>query len=263
MQEYDQNNPLDPGYTGNRTRVININSVSVEEWTGNLDNIINKGEKVRLYVSTINTGNSETINVKANIEINKAGLIIDDFDSNLEWGNVSANSVSTGKGGINTSEGKGRITFSVENEVSVGEIFNVRFDFFDELDNHWLDSLSFEVEQTSAVLVLDTLVVIEGTPDISRRFFKYYSNILNNGTSSTQQVWSKATVQDSTILISSGYEPALYGDIGVGEIKTPQFPYPGFRFNKSLQTPLSFMIYFEIYDTYENYWYDSTLVVIE
>ncbi len=262
MQEYDQNNPLDPGYTGYRTRVVNIESSTIVERTGNLDNIINKGEKIKLYVSTINTGNSEARDVKANIDISAPGIDIDNFDTHLGWGNIAANTVSSSGGG--TYDYPGRITFTVNDEVPIDEDIQVQFDFYDELDNHWLDTLSFEVVRTNAVLVIDTVDVVEGSSDISSRYFKFYPNILNLGTSSTQKVWSVATVEDSTIqLVFWGDDPAYYGDIESGEIKTPEFPYPEFRFSDTLQTPYSFMMNFEIYDTYENYWYDSTLVVIE
>jgi len=264
FKEYDQHNPLDPGFTGNRTREISISSNTVEELIGNLDDYINKGEKISLYISILNSGNSEVRNVRANINISEEEIVVDDFYSNLEWGNVSAGSISNGKGGINVSEAEGRIIFTVNNEAPVDECIQVHFDFYDELDNHWLDTLSFEVVRTNAVLEIDTVEVIEGTSDISNRYFKFYPHIINLGTSSTQQVWSVATVEDSTIqLVFSGDDPSSYGDIESGEIKTPGFPYPEFRFSNTLLTPLAFMMYFEIHDVYENYWYDSTMVFVE
>ncbi|MBC8552286.1 MAG: hypothetical protein H8D23_21865 [Candidatus Brocadiales bacterium] len=264
IKEYDRSNPFDPDYTGTRTRIISIHNISVEERQGNLDNIINKGEKVSIYVSIINTGDSQAGSVRANIGINKTGIAVDDFDSNLEWGDIPAGSISSGKGGINVSEAEARVTFSIDMGVLIDETFTINFDFYDNLSNHWQDSLSFEVERTGAQLGLDTLVINERTGDNLNRYFRFYPDIKNSGSSSTQNVWSISTVQDSAVqLVYNGDDPISYGDIGAGESKTIEFPYPEFRFSNSLETPFSFIMNFEIYDIYENYWFDSTLVVIE
>ena len=261
-KEYERSNPFDPDYTGVRTRIISIYNHAREEYSGNLDNIINKGEEFKIYISIVNKGNSVTNDVKANIDISSSSVSYDDFYSVLKWGNILPDSVSNGQGGISQPEA---VAYIETNKTSpVGEDFKIYFDFFDELNNHWKDSLSFIVEETNAILLFDTLTIESGPYDVNHFYFKFYPYLKNIGISSTQDVWSISSIPDDSVQLAfGGDDPVFYGDIQPNESKTCEFPYPEFRISKSLPTPYTFKMRFEIYDTYDNYWYDSTFVTID
>ena len=151
-----------------------------------------------------------------------------------------------------------------DNTTPIGEDFTIYFDLSDNLNNHWKDSLNFIVEETNAVLLLDTLTIESGNYDVNHYYFKFYPYIKNIGISSTQDVWSISSIPDDSVQLAFwGDDPVFYGDIQPNETKTCEFPYPEFRISKSLPTPYTFKMKFEIYETYDNYWYDSTSVTIE
>lgn len=271
MKEYEHINPFDSNYTGKISpdsvadTIINISiyDYSIEEsYDGNQDNILNKGEHARVYISILNSGNSTAELVKANVTSSNSHIEIDDFYSALNWGYVLPDSVSDGQGGA--YHPKALVFIEIDNSAPVNSNFNLNFDFYDILDNHWSDSLSLSIQPTSANIILDTVEVIESVPEASYRYFRFYPYLKNIGSSSTQDVWSLSSVSDTLVALTSyGNTPLPYGDIDPGESVKVNSSFAKFKIPIELHTPYTFKMLFEIYDTYENYWYDSTYITID
>jgi len=252
IKEYEHNNPY-----------ISISDYSIEEnFDGNQDNILNKGEQASIYISVLNSGGCVAENLKANVTSSNSHIEIDDFYSVLNWGNVLIDSISDGQGGV--YQPKALVSIEIYNNAPLNSDFNLNFDFYDILDNHWFDSLSLSIQPTSANIILDTVEVIESIPDASYRYFKFYSYLKNIGSSSTQDVWSVSSISDTLVqLTSSGGNPLPYGNIEPNESVKANSSFARFKMHLELQTPYTFKMVFEIHDTYENYWYDSTYITID
>ncbi|MBU0711983.1 hypothetical protein KKC74_05870 [bacterium] len=252
IKEYERNDPY-----------ISISDYSIEEnFDGNQDNILNKGEKARIYISVLNSGGCVAENLKANVTSSNSYIEINDFYSVLNWSNVLIDSISDGLDGVYRP--KALVFIEVDNSALLNSNFNLNFDFYDVLDNHWIDSLSLSIQPTSANIILDIVEVIESFSDASYRYFTFYPYLKNIGYSSTQDVWSLSSVSDTLIALTSyGNNPLPYGDIDPGESVKVNSSFAKFKIPIELHTPYTFKMLFEIYDKYENLWCDSTCIKID
>jgi len=267
IKEYEHSNPFDSNYTGEISpdsiadTIINISiyDYSIEEsYDGNQDNILNKGEHARVYISILNSGNSTAELVKANVTSSNSHIEINNLYSVLSWGSVLPDSVSYGQGGAYP---KALVLIEIDNSALLNSNFNLNFDFYDILDNHWLDTLSLTILPTSANIILDTVEVIES---IDASYFKFYPYLKNIGSSSTQDVWSVSSISDTLVqLTSSGGNPLPYGDIAPTESVKVNSSFARFKIPIEIQTPYTFKMVFTIYDKYENLWCDSTYITID
>lgn len=265
---YERSNPLDPDYEGGKTRIISIDSYTLEDYNpGNNDGFINRGESIKIYITIKNLGNTIAEGVRTDISCSNTNITIepDNWDV-LTWGNVEPGEISEGLGqaaGLSTYRAKAYTIINIDNNTPENENFSLIFSFYDALDNRNGESLDLIVNKTRAILILDNITVRETVPDVSYKHYEFKQNIKNIGTSSTQDVWSIASIPDTLVQLSfGGWRPVSYGDIAAGEVNEPTFPYSNYRIPITLQLPHTFQIKHDIYDTYGNHWYDSTYVTI-
>lgn len=263
---YEHSNPYDPDYSGIRTRIISIHSFSVIDdmqfsvfEDGNGDGVINRGEKIRVYVSVLNSGNSVANSVQAKVSDDSDFVTVEpDCFGALNWGNIQPGSVSEGG---HYFEKKAWVAIKIDKTTPENHTFALIFSFFDELTSNWQDSINLVVQKTGANLKIESF-------EVSKTYSRYYfiPTIINNRTSATKQVIGKLSGNDSNIeLVSDEREFGQFGSvddvIGVNETKQVRHSFL-FEILNSVTTPYSTVFILTLSDYYGNTWIDSAVVNI-
>ncbi|MCZ2225037.1 MAG: hypothetical protein LC122_15550 [Chitinophagales bacterium] len=264
---YERNNPVDPGYKGVITKNLKVHSFYIYDPIGNNlpysggngDSIINRGEKLKVFIKLINLGNSIESNINATAQL-LTNSNIQITDSYLKYGDILPGQISEGDGDIYSGSGTyGRafVELQIDKSVLPNTSFSLVLSYSDRAD-----TLSLFCKPTGANIINDGVVVTYNLPSGNQYWFRPDYKIKNIGTSMTRLV--KIIDYDSNDPnVSFGTSSSLeIGDLGVGESKSSGFFTPNIVVPNSLNFPYNTSVTIKLEDLFGNTWsldYELTL----
>lgn len=263
---YERVNPLDPNYKGTIIKNLKINSfyisdpigVNLEYSGGNNDGIINRGEKLKLFISMINLGNSIESNVNANAFLS-TNSNIQITKSYLKFGNILPNQTSEGdKDFYADSHGFANIELIIDKSVTPNSPFTIVLNCSGQRD-----TLNLVCQPIGANIVEDGVEVFSPSLSGDLLFYQPRYKIKNIGTSMSRLVKIIDYFSADTNIIKSGISSDELGDLNVGETKSTGIYSPSFLVSNTLNFPYNTTINLLIEDLFGNNWllsYNLTLV---
>ncbi|NMB82064.1 MAG: hypothetical protein GYA14_09630 [Ignavibacteria bacterium] len=263
---YERDNPLDPNYKGTIINNLKINSfyisdpigVNLEYSGGNNDGIINRGEKLKIFISLINLGNSIESNVNANAFLS-TNSNIQITKSYLKFGNILPNQISEGdKDFYADSYGFAYIELIIDKSVTPNSLFTIVLNCSGQRD-----TLNLVCQPIGASIVEDGVEVFSPLLSGDHLFFRPRYKIKNIGTSMSRLVKIIDFFSADTNIIKSGFSSDELGDINVGETKSSGIYSPSFSVSSTLNFPYTTTINLIVEDLFGNNWllsYNLTLV---
>lgn len=148
---YERSNPVDPGYKGVITRNLKIHSFYIYDPIGNNlpysggngDSIINRGEKLKVFIKLINLGNSIEQNINATaLLLSNSNIQI--TNSYLKYGDILPGQISEGDGDIYSGSGTyGRafVELKIDKSVLPNSSFAIVLNYSERTDTVSLSCL--------------------------------------------------------------------------------------------------------------------------
>lgn len=261
---YERSNPVDPGYKGQIVKNLKIHSFYVYDPIGNNlpytggngDSIINRGEKLKVFIKMINLGNSIETNITATpVLLSNANIQI--TDSYLKYGDILPGQISEGDGDI-YSGGRAFIELIIDKSVDPNTSFAIVLNYSERAD-----TIDLLCQQTGANIIKDGVEVTYNLPSGNQYWFKPNYKIKNIGSSMTRLVTIVDYSSSDPNVSFGGSSNVELGDIGVGESKSSGFFTPDIVVPNSLNFPYTTSVTIKLEDLFGNSWsldYELTLV---
>ena len=263
---YERSNPIDPGYNGTIIKELKIHSFYVYDpignnlpYTGgNMDSIINRGEKLRVFIKMINLGNAVEYNISATPQlVTNESIIVTDYY--LKYGNILPNQISEGDGDINSSaNGRAFVELTMDKSVQPNTNFVIVLHFSERND-----TINLTCEASGANIINDGVEVYYNLPSGNQYWFRPNYKIKNDGTSMTRLVTIIDYISNDPNVTFENEVEVEYGDIEIGETKLSGVYTPNIIVPNSLNFPYNTSVTIKLEDLFGNDWtlnYDLTLV---
>lgn len=236
----------------------------------NDDNIVNKGETIKLNVSLKNIGESTANYVKATFSCNSAAIFNFSREENAAYGSITPNSSSWYR---YSKIGSYVIAFTIRKDVATNTVIPITAEVSDENGNTWTSTFDVAVKPTAANIVYANHYVLseyhynEGTV---RRgdLVKINVALKNNGTSRANDV--EATFEtNSPYALNFSSTPAAYNAIYAGSTvwkeSYPKTYKSALQFTIANYAPVGtkIPIRIRISDGNGNQWTDSFDIIVQ
>lgn len=264
---YERSNPVDPGYNGVIIKNLKIHSFYIYDPIGNNlpfsggngDSVINKGEKLKVFIKLINLGNSIESNIIATPQLlTNSNIMI--TDSYFKYGDILPGQISEGDGDIYSGSGTSGRAF-VELQIDTSVLPNTRFAVVLNYSDR-KDTVNLRCRQTGANIIEDGVEVNYNLPSGNQYWFRPDYKIINIGTSMTRLVTIiDYTSNDLNVSFSTSSTVEI-GDLGIGESKSSGFFTPNIVVPNSLNFPYNTSVTIKLEDLFGNSWsldYELTL----
>jgi hypothetical protein len=255
-----RDNPLDGKNDENMKNGVALKFDSYSVYSDNNgDEIVNKGETVRLRVYLKNTGTNDANAVRATFSTSSS--YVSDFSPTAQ---VSYGYMYAGVSVFGNTD----ITFTVSNTTPAGTQIPINISIVDDSGNTWTDNFNVPVEETTAQIAFDTYNVYSdnnGDKIINKGETVTLEVYLKNiGTSTSRGV--KATFSTTSSYVS-GFTPTTPITYGYGYMyaETSVSGNTDIKFTVSNTTPVGTQIpiNISIVDESGNTWTDSFNVTVE
>jgi len=240
---------------------LGYDSLNWTQYSGNGDNVINRGEKIYLRPVIRNSGTSRTDGVYAYLTTTSQYVTFSYTpQSSYQMGYGTINAGATGT----TSSSYGLVTFA--DNTPPGTVITFTLNINDTYGNTWTSNFNVTVEATGANLGYDSLnwTQYSGNGDnVINRGEKIYLRpvIRNSGTSGTDGIYAYLTTTSQYVTFSytpqSSYQMG-YGTIGAGATGTTSSSYGLVTFADNAYIEGTLILFtLNINDAYGNAWADS------
>jgi len=266
----ERDNPLDGKNNANMQNGVAIKFDSYYVYSdNNNDDIINKGETVKLNISLKNTGTTDASNVKATFSTTSQYLSGLTPTSQVSYGNISAGS-TVWKGYGQYSDYA--IQFTVSNTTPANTNIPISISIVDESGNTWTANFNVTVTATSASITYGSYYVYSdnNNDDIVNKgeTVKLNISLQNTGSSTANAV--KATFSTTSQYVS-GFTPTSqisYGNISAGSTVWKgysQYSDYAIQLTVSSSTPINTQIpiSISIVDESNNTWSSSFSLTVQ
>ena len=265
-----RDNPLDEKNNANIQGGVAIKYDSYYVYSdNNNDDVINKGETVKLNVSLKNTGTNNATAVKASFSTTSSYVSGFTPISQISYGDISAGA-TVWKGYSQYSDYA--IQFTVSNTTPANTSIPISMDITDGDGNTWTSSFNVTVEGTGANITYGSFYVYSdnNNDDIINKgeTIKLNISLQNTGSSTAKSIKASFSTTSSYV---SGFTPISqisYGDISAGATVWKgysQYSDYAIQFTVSNSTPnnTQIPISVSIVDASGNTWTDSFDVPVQ